>query len=1710
MKLHLPKGLRAALLAVVTAGAAFTTTVQAANSPCTYGNKTHYLDENWALYDNDGAIDTELTQIKGASDTISILSMSDVNKQSWTLILDAYNITPIVTDGVAEEAYLFGTAQPAYDPETGAVTLGTADAFSIFVTRTGQVRLATTQDSTEVMRNSLILGYLDRNWEEDVTDAPFSMRLVLEWNDKGGLPRGNEGGKYGSLTLRAIKLLSNEDDHSILGDLESNWIGKAVTENCDLPAHLFGGPTANATTSVGSGQVKFSLFHYGLERTDKWVPNSTWLVSGETSINSLVNGQYYCGISKENRELGNLTYENPQNPTQSVIIADTITFTGSHGALKLTEAIPVDPIPDPANPNPQINAMAQLDQAAVKDHYKMYTLVEHETENDGEYKRNPNEFQLSNKYEIGYEISPTSSDLQVIAGFGAAEGLTLRVDLDVLETTVLSEGACGLSIVGTGTTILEIDNTGMKRLGHVEGTFVHEDIAFNGSIGELQAKLAELEIDTAGMREQQVWKGNDNNFCFVIKDTDPNRYLTFASTEASNIVLSPKGNGRIHLNLHTSNLHEQSRITMVDETVQVKEEVTPDVPLMGIRYEWEEDDSGKPVYTNDGKLVYADPEYVKVEGEDNVFVEVPKIRYERDPDNGGAYVALPAGSPDTVTYKAYVMEMKDDGTYVPARDDEGRYITREITIKLTNKPAEVHLFEPRIGDDGYVVKENGSAVTKLLYTKGETQTLDVWRSWNEHAAIEKTVNDTYDTKNSLVYADYSITGTPMEINLFSDAVDQYSATGGYFENAIEHGTIAIRGRKAIMGKTATGATAQVGGIMSKLTAAGIKAKGSITIDSNLDLKEDLHSDNGILIQSGTTNARNVTSKLSLNVGSVDDVLSDGDPHTATLIVRDTLSVEASEGFAPNISIYGGAAVNHLKTDNVVYVGINSTGALQTPDKWLNVTPEAWLSVGTADAPEIRTPWISIHGNTLAGAGDFTTYARQELLSGLTHFYYDKKATVAGSDFHQTVLGGHPASYTQRRIMESASVAGNTTIELLTNDVLLRIHEMDGSNIYLGNSSEVGITPLALNLAHKPNADTDKVIIDYSSTIASGSLSATEFIMPENYLLSAAELTVTNTLKATATTSDAATAAQARTATTPDTVYQGNVYMKNAVVTAGYTSASEIKADSIVLGTGHVLSGATVSTSRGLVAGDGTTLRNITLAAGDLTTLNDVTIYNMSMSGGSFKTEGDVDFHNMSLANMLKFGGSDGGAFTPVGGDAAKMTFNGSLTKTGDDTFTLSLVNVAIDARGHDFSEDSEVEIIEANGGNAISVTGIKSVSYEVQPYTYADYKIDGGVLYLVGDKNEAKAKAELIGGSEVRKETMSAIDEALKATPGGELAALHDAMGMVMKASTESRREILDSISGASLTALADSQRRGVQNVQNSLRNRIIQMGGNADWENAGIQAWAQADGGFSTTKSSDDAPGYDYTAWGATVGANIDLAETVTAGMSFSASYGEIESDHADKATGDSNAYYVNLFARHQTGRWTQMLILTAGQNDMTLERTVGSHTAEGDTSGSTFSAYYEVGYTLGLNNEFTHILQPIVSARITSAKVDGYEEKGSIGNAALSYDGGSYTYGTIAAGFRYQGVMYESVFERNAVLELRAMVTSDFGDTTDTAKVALGQGKMREVKGVDTSGTGFDLGVGLSIPMEMQTTLFFDADLNMRPDYTGVSANVGLRYDF
>ena len=866
-------------------------------------------------------------------------------------------------------------------------------------------------------------------------------------------------------------------------------------------------------------------------------------------------------------------------------------------------------------------------------------------------------------------------------------------------------------------------------------------------------------------------------------------------------------------------------------------------------------------------------------------------------------------------------------------------------------------------------------------------------------------------------------------------------------------------------------------VYSSLQAQDLIASERVIVNGIVRATGKVTSGTDMLVESGSLRAAKLTSGGNLIVGS----LSEND---ATLIVDDTASV------AGKVEVYGQAFGGDLTVAQGVEVH-NSANS------------DAVLEADSITASYV-TRELSV--NTIVEGEDGSVTPGTE--SRNIRIGYNAAVDDAGVD-SPILSDGVRISMDG---ISAGTIAANTVINISAEEnSIVSATKMEGSELKIAGST------IMTNVRNDKGKVTFIADAYYGSIESEGELSADTLVLPDAYSLAAAKLEVRDGLETKVLSTTGTTEAKSIDiwdnviyfdSIKSDTLVVGDGCWVNFSVAGdnGEVTVSEIEVVSATMGNDLVLFDTNVKGN--LSVGTGAILCNIS-CEGELVTQDNATIVNTVITN-TYKSHGTATLSNIRVADDATFGGARGDAFSSTG-VCEDMVFSGVMTSTEEGS-SLDITNLEVNVKNLTFSEAGEKHVlIEASEGNSCILSQpLEDISIVSASYTEVDVVSDGSTISIIGHRNEEAIKSALVEDSESRATALASLEYALATAADETVVNLHDMLGDVRSASVESRREILDAISGASLTALADSQRRGIQDIQSSLRNRIIQMGGSHETESAGIQAWAQAEGSFSTTDSSEEASGYDYNTWGATVGASFDLTENFILGLSFSASYGEIDADCADRATGNNDAYYVNFFARHQSNRWTQLFIFTVGTNDMDMERSVASYTASGSTSASSFSGYYELGYTLGLNDDFTHVLQPIISASITSAKIDGYTEEGTIGNAALEYDAANLVYGTVGFGFRYQGVLYETGFERSAVLELRAQVTQDFGDKTNEASVSMAGGMFNTVTGTDTTGTGYNLGAGLSLPIQMQTTFFADVDFTTRPDYTGVRANVGLRYDF
>ncbi|MBT9448862.1 autotransporter-associated beta strand repeat-containing protein [Akkermansia glycaniphila] len=325
-------------------------------------------------------------------------------------------------------------------------------------------------------------------------------------------------------------------------------------------------------------------------------------------------------------------------------------------------------------------------------------------------------------------------------------------------------------------------------------------------------------------------------------------------------------------------------------------------------------------------------------------------------------------------------------------------------------------------------------------------------------------------------------------------------------------------------------------------------------------------------------------------------------------------------------------------------------------------------------------------------------------------------------------------------------------------------------------------------------------------------------------------------------------------------------------------------------------------------------------------------------------------------------------------------------------------------------------------------------------------------------------------------------------------------------------------VAGSTVTSLAMSQHMAMRDQLLWVRNRVTQMGVDPGVQHEDmpyLHMWMQMNGANQRLDQSGDESGYKLSSWGGTVGMHLDLTPAWSAGMAFTAGYGDLTAQGADSLTGDVTMYYLNLFARTQQRDWGHAFIVTGGRSDFSTTRNVrfgqDGYEGKGDTNGTSLGAMYELTYDIFLDEERTSLLQPLFNASFVHTKIDGFEESGA-GNAGLNVGSQDMTTATLALGARWMGHIGQNVFGRNAIAEFRLNLAQDMGDRRSSADVAFlgNRGAVQAVRGASIGSTAIQVGGGINVPVSLQSNIYLDVNADLRSGASSVSANVGYRYDF
>ena len=341
---------------------------------------------------------------------------------------------------------------------------------------------------------------------------------------------------------------------------------------------------------------------------------------------------------------------------------------------------------------------------------------------------------------------------------------------------------------------------------------------------------------------------------------------------------------------------------------------------------------------------------------------------------------------------------------------------------------------------------------------------------------------------------------------------------------------------------------------------------------------------------------------------------------------------------------------------------------------------------------------------------------------------------------------------------------------------------------------------------------------------------------------------------------------------------------------------------------------------------------------------------------------------------------------------------------------------------------------------------------------------------------------------------------------------------MILSDNNAAADQKMAAVSGASVTALGSAFAADMQRQLTAIRNRTTTMGVGDAYETPDMpyfNAWVNAEANFREMNDDGTMPGYELNSWGATVGVDADVTPYLTCGLALTAMYGDFTAKTPDSADGDLDIYYVTAFARYAPSAWVHTFVASVGMADASMDRTVfssdGSYRTSGDTNGVSFGLMYEVGYTIPMNEDATVALQPVANIIYAHSSLDGYNESGS--DMAVRYGDQTLDTFTIGVGLRAQAVVGENVYNRSSLLEGRVLAKFDIGDRSSSTDAHLASLPAfgGSVESAETGAFGVEIGAGVTIPISKDSgSIFLDAALELRSDYSNINGTVGYRINF
>ena len=330
--------------------------------------------------------------------------------------------------------------------------------------------------------------------------------------------------------------------------------------------------------------------------------------------------------------------------------------------------------------------------------------------------------------------------------------------------------------------------------------------------------------------------------------------------------------------------------------------------------------------------------------------------------------------------------------------------------------------------------------------------------------------------------------------------------------------------------------------------------------------------------------------------------------------------------------------------------------------------------------------------------------------------------------------------------------------------------------------------------------------------------------------------------------------------------------------------------------------------------------------------------------------------------------------------------------------------------------------------------------------------------------------------------------------------------------------ELMAAAAGAGAAVLSSAVAGDMERQLKSIRNRTVEMGlapGYVYDNLPCLHAWVNAEGDRRRLQADGTDTGYSLSSWGGTVGLDAAFSTSLSAGLAFTAMYGDIEGRGPDRVAGDAVSCYMSVFGKYTRRRWSHSLVGAFGWSDIELKRRVsygsGQYRTSGNTDGMSLGLLYEVGYDIPLNTVSPALLQPIFNISYRHTGIDGYREHGS--DAALRFGKQDMDVVTFGLGLRLHTTAFESLYNRSCPVYTRFLVKADAGDTRShvTSSLLALSGRRARVRTAESHRLGLEMGIGITIPIgEESGSLFMDCSYECRFDESEVNGAVGYRLSF